>query len=138
MDVAVAPMALMSLRFWAAAFQPTSKPVVRYPLGHWSRKSWSCTWVSMLMTVRPSGAAMIAASSPGPSNVAVEWLLSSSSRGKIRASRSDSDSPATVSVFSGKGISGTPLRYSPDLTMYGARHWLDESGARGFQSPRKS
>lgn len=28
-EVARPPMALMSLRFWAAAFQPTSKPVVR-------------------------------------------------------------------------------------------------------------
>ena len=124
MPVATAPIALMSLKFCAAAFQPTSKPPELQPLFQSSRKSWSWTNVSVEMTTRPSGAVSTAASSPGPISADAE----ARSRGKIRASNWPSLSWSTLSwssvgwsdldgsaaVCSSVGLAGfcssTPLR----------------------------
>ena len=56
-----APIAAMSARLTAADFQPRSNA-----LDHARRKSGPCTRVSVVATTRPSGAAITAASSPGP------------------------------------------------------------------------
>ena len=78
-------------------------------------------------TVTP--AATMAASSPGPSSVLAVYPASVRRRGKIRASRSASESPATVGWWSMRlrRSSGTPLRYRarptfcPDLDGGGDR-----------------
>src|SRR6187200_3148974 len=93
----------------------------------------------MLSTVRPSGAATVAASSPGPSSKYVaasgppvgSVRPETASRGKMRPSSWDSESPATVNAASvgrcsgagvsdtgdsGTGDSGTALRYREGLT----------------------
>lgn len=86
--VARPPIASMSAAFWAMALRPTS----------WgddqSRRKWrSSTSMSVLTTVRPSGQAMTAASSPGPSGTHGGWRRPATNR-SMTANSPDSASVA--------------------------------------------
>ena len=83
-----APIAATSARLDAAAFQPRSCGV-----DHAIRKSGPWIIMSVVTTKRPSGAAITAASSPGPSSAAAAC----GNRGKMRPNTAASPSAPRVS-----------------------------------------